>query len=86
MKKRLGYYEEESMKNEEVIRCAKCSGRLILEELTERLAYYEILDDGSYSPCPTDENETFEYDLFCENGCPDIGFKFNPFAGKALPV
>ena len=74
------------MKNREVVRCAKCSGRLVLEEISERTAYYEILDDGSYSSSPTQENEDFTYYVFCENGCCDTGFEFNPFAGKAIRV
>jgi hypothetical protein len=74
------------MKNREVARCTKCSGRLVLEEVSERTAYYEILDDGSYSLSPTQENEDFTYDVSCENGCCDTGFKFNPFAGRAIRV
>lgn len=83
---KLNCHKEESMKSGKMVRCAKCSGRLILEEITERVAHYEILDDGSYSPSPTDENESFWYHLSCENLCCDVGFKFNPYAGEALPV
>jgi hypothetical protein len=74
------------MKDREVVRCDKCSGRLVLEEVSERTACYEILDDGSYSSSPTQECEDFTYHVFCENGCCDTGFKFNPFAGRAIRV
>lgn len=68
------------------IRCKNCSRKLILEEIMERTAHYQIMDDGSYSKSPIEMQEDFIFEILCKNGCDDPGFEFDRYVGRVVEV